>query len=148
MNTINFEAKVLNFKPTDKLENFDLTFIIKDPNSNTEYTIEKESLLLFLNQNNTLIEDKKFTGELDVSKGKSIFYKDDSSGDNFTLSLSETKVLGSIVSIRIDGGSTLTIPSEWNFSGDDLSTTSTELNELMLLYVSDEDIRIINRVIA
>lgn len=88
-----------------------------------------------------------FSGEIDLSEGASVFYDDYSSGSSIDLSVSPVKVLGSIATVRIKGDLTGSIPSTWNLSGQPITNNAGKSNELTILYVSDNDIRIVNRVV-
>lgn len=94
-----------------------------------------------------------FTGEFGVN-GKYGFYPDVDSGQILgELSLAENPVVGSVDTVRIPGDSNFTFPEtdgkpDWNFSGNAIYTADgTQLNELTLMYVSANDIRLINRVV-
>lgn len=89
-----------------------------------------------------------FTGEFDVDNFYGTIYDDYTSGDVVNLSLSSNPIPGTASTVRIQGDLTGTIPAEWNFRGDDISTLDTELNELTLLYISPTDIRLSNVVIT
>ena len=94
------------------------------------------------------VQTGPFSGEFDVSQNISRFYTDYQSGSVVNLSLSATRVFGSIATVRIRGDFLGTIPSSWSLSGDAVSTISANWNEITVLYVSDSDIRVVNRVYA
>lgn len=87
-----------------------------------------------------------FSGVIDVSQGNNVFYNDYIAGATVNLSLSATKVLGSVVTVRIKGDLMGTIPTDWEMSGQMISTLATQMNELTLLFVSINDVRLVNRI--
>ncbi len=88
-----------------------------------------------------------FLGIFDVSENVNSFYNDYTTGSILNLSLSTIKTFGSIATVRIKGSLLGYIPFTWNFSGEEISTDNTKLNELSIIYISDIDIRIVNRVV-
>ncbi|MCC4228379.1 fibronectin type III domain-containing protein [Zunongwangia profunda] len=86
-----------------------------------------------------------FTGELDVSGGNNFY--NDYLGDALDISISNNKSLGSTATVRIQGGKLNLIPASWNFSGEIISDNEIYFNELTVLYVRYNDIRIVNRVV-
>jgi hypothetical protein len=88
-----------------------------------------------------------FDGVFDVSGGQNLFYDDYIAGASINLSLSETKQIGSMATVRIKGDLTGVIPASWNISGQPISNNLSKLNELTLLYINNNDVRIVNRVV-
>lgn len=86
-------------------------------------------------------------GIIDVSEGKTIYYADIISGSVTNLTLSGTKIYGSMATVRIKGDLMGTIPAGWNFSGKPITYNAAKVNELTLLYISDNDVRIVNRIV-
>ena len=87
-----------------------------------------------------------FAGEFDMSENISRFYTDYQAGSVVNLSLSATKVFGAIATVRIRGDFLGTIPTSWALSGDAVSSLATDWNEITVLYVTEFDIRAVNRV--
>lgn len=113
--------------------------------SESDYELREQFDVDSINSGNSNISAGAFTGELNVSGGNR-YYDDYTSGAVVNLSLSTTKSLGSTATVRIKGDLTGTVPATWNFSGQAISTDNLKLNEITLLYVSESDVRIINRV--
>lgn len=88
-----------------------------------------------------------FTGAVSLSNIFGTYYDDYTTGGTVNLTLAASPVVGGSATVRVRGDLTGTIPALWNFSGDTLSTSASEYNELVFLYVSGSDIRIINRVV-
>lgn len=87
-----------------------------------------------------------FNGVIDVSQGNNVFYDDYIAGATVNLSLSVTKVLGSVATVRIKGDLMGTIPVDWEMSGQMISSLATQMNELTLLFVNENDVRLVNRI--
>lgn len=141
----------LNLKNGD-LSNVNLDFEVFLAGSGQRMYLEDRDLLNLLQRklglSPVVVETEASTGVLDVSVLQDKIYPDYDSTAALTLSLSTTKVAGALCTIRIQGDKTNALPAGWNFSGDTLSTSASEWNELTLLYISDDDIRIVNRVFA
>ena len=132
------------------LDNMNLDFEVTMVSSGQKFKLEDRDLLNLLQRklglSPTVVETEATTGVLDVSKLHDKIYPDYDSATALTLSLSNTKVAGSLCTIRIQGDKTNALPGSWRFSGDTLSTASGEWNEITLLYISDDDVRVVNRV--
>ena len=89
-----------------------------------------------------------FSGEFDFSENTNGFYNDYLSGGVVNLTSSSSKTLGSTCSVQILGGLVGTLEPEMTrkFTGDDISVSPAKINEITVMYVSDTDIRMINRV--
>ncbi len=96
-------------------------------------------------EENSNYDKGDFNGEFDLSGGNN--YYNDYSGDALDLTISNNKSLGSTATVRIQGGKITSRPGTWNFSGDPLTDNYQEFNELTILYVRDNDIRIVNRIV-
>lgn len=88
-----------------------------------------------------------FNGVFDVSEDRSVFYDDYLVGAPLDLSISAIKKLGAQARVKIQAGLINSIPLTWFVSGDPIENDDlTKVNELTLLYVSDTDINVVNRV--
>lgn len=90
------------------------------------------------------IDKGTFTGEFDVSNGVNNFYNDYDSGAPLDLSLSALKSLGTVCKVRVKGGLINSIPSDWILRGEGISTSGLFLNDLLILYVNDDEIILVN----
>lgn len=85
-----------------------------------------------------------FTGEFNVSNGLNNFYDDYDTGTALVLSLSTTPKLGSTCKVRINGDLITSYPLTWIFRGDSISTSATKINDILILYVSADEIILTN----
>lgn len=88
-----------------------------------------------------------FSGSFDLTKPSNIFYSDYITGPLVNLSIGSSPVIGSVGTVRIKGNLLGTIPTSWNLSGQPTTNLTSKLNELTVLYVNDNDVRIVNRVV-
>lgn len=90
-----------------------------------------------------------FTGVFDMSNGKNNFYSDYIEGSAITLSLSTTKTLGTICKVRVKGSLlNQTIPDTWILRGQPFSSDLLELNDIVIMYVNDDEIIIVNNIVS
>jgi len=89
-----------------------------------------------------------FSGVFDLSRQRTGFYSDYISGSIVNLSLSSVKIFGAVATVRIKGNLLGTIPVGWNLSGQPIINVASKMNELTIMYVSDSDIRLVNRVVS
>ncbi|MDT0689375.1 fibronectin type III domain-containing protein [Salegentibacter sp. F188] len=89
---------------------------------------------------------RDFTGELDLSEGKNVAYKDYAAGDLVNITASAVKKIWSFATVRIKGDLVGSIPAQWNYSGPAISPSPLKVNELSALCITDTDIRIVNRI--
>lgn len=106
---------------------------------------------LRLDQIRLNIERNIFTGVFDLSEGGNNYYDDYTSEIVLpTLSINSNPQKGAIATVRVIGGSLNPQfwPSTWNDGDSPVTTNTSEFNEITILFVSNNDIRIVNRIVS
>ncbi|MAG88802.1 fibronectin type III domain-containing protein [Zunongwangia profunda] len=148
-----WDASDLSWQPQQGISTEETAASIKqkyesNPNTNA-FTDDHKTKLENLTETggeNSNYDRGDFSGELDVSGGNN--YYNDYTGEAVSLSTSESKSLGSTATVRIQGGKIDLIPASWNISGEPITDNNQQLNELTVIYVRDNDVRIINRIVS
>ena len=100
-------------------------------------------LIIVLNKSKGVL-----SGALDLSEAINNYYDDYVSATALTLSIGANPVRGSLVTVRIIGGSLNAFPTNWSDFGDAISADVNFYNVVTIFYVSSTDIRIVNKLTA
>lgn len=87
-----------------------------------------------------------FSGEFNLTEAVNSYYNDYEGSSISNLSIAASPILGSVATVRVKGGSIASspFPTTWQVFGDAITTNTGEWNIITIMYISANDIRVVN----